>query len=679
MIRRSLRSFLPFVTMIAAAGALGAGCSAAPDAGDDAFDAVDSSELSAASGIVAPTAASYVSAVSSYASITDHKSLVKLAGRVYTFLKINRSGAFSEVILDDAGAVVPATTYDALRTKSLGDSKFHPGLASLANVAPTSVVLVNVILNGAQLAIVPKPEVTSNIDATLAELATQHATNVARQKIVKAGVVAQAGISASEIVRDEAGTPFLTLKTTKARLDALSASPAIRAFLPVDDAGRMDLATQMGIANADDVQALGVKGAGVKVAVFEGCPDSTAQLSIAASYTASIGTACSASQHARHTTGIIKNTSAVAGFAPSTSMYSADSTDLAALTWAIDTQRVNVINQSFHRAAEIGDGLQNDDFYKDYKVLHYPWPTISHAAGNWCPSGSSCFEGGTSALSEFVNHKGYNTISVGNHNDTAAAMSASSVFVNPSSAHNDRELPEIAANGENVTAVGLTMSGTSMASPAVVGSIALLQSAQSVLKIWPEGNRALLFAGALRNVGSHPGVTSTGAAVSTANGRWFADLSAGRDGYDGAGALDVLESYRIAQSRYNAAVVTNRGWDIGTMTAASFNASNVFTKTYTFKAPVGATQARVALAWNSTATVTDTGATDLYNSALGMDLDVRVYDAFGTQVARSSSWDNSYEVVDFVPKAGQTYTVKVNRFSTKPGAWTWYGIAFTAI
>jgi hypothetical protein len=235
------------------------------------------------------------------------------------------------------------------------------------------------------------------------------------------------------------------------------------------------------------------------------------------------------------------------------------------------------------------------------------------------------------------------------------------------------------ANGENVTAVGLTMSGTSMASPAVVGSIALLQSAQSVLKIWPEGNRALLFAGALRNVGSHPGVTGTGAAVSTANGRWFADLTAGRDGYDGAGALDVLESYRIAQSRYNAAVVTNRGWDIGTMTAASFDASNVFTKTYTFKAPVGATQARVALAWNSTATVTDTGATDLYNSALGMDLDVRVYDAVGTQVARSSSWDNSYEVVDFVPKAGQTYTVKVNRFSTKPGAWTWYGIAFTAI
>ncbi len=662
--------------MIAAAGALGAGCSAAPESGDDALD---SSELSAASGIVAPTAASYTRALASYAAVTDHKSLVKTSGRVYTFLKVNRSGEFSEVILDELGTVVPATTYDALRAKALGASKFHPGLAYVATTAPSSVVTVNVMLNGAQLAILPKPEITSNVDATLAELATQHAANVGRQKIVKAGVVSQSGILSTEVVRDEAGTPFLTIKTTKARLDVLAANAAIRAFLPVDDAGRMDLATQMGIANADDVQAFGPKGGGVKVAVFEGCPDNTAQLSIAGSYSASAGIACSSSQHARHTTGIIKNTSAVPGFAPNATMYSADSTALAALTWAIDTQRVSVVNQSFHRGAEIGDGLQNDDFYKDYKVLHYPWPTISHAAGNWCPSGSPCFEGGTSALNEFVNHKGYNTISVGNHNDTATVMSGSSVFVNPTSAHNDRELPEIAANGDSVTAVGLVMSGTSMASPAVVGSVALLQSAQSVLKIWPEGNRALLFAGALRNIGSHPGVTSTGAAVSTANGRWFADLSASRDGYDGAGALDALESYRIAQSRYNAGILTNRGWDIGTMTAASFGPTNVFSKTYTFKAPVGATQARVALAWNSTATVTDAGATDLYASALGMDLDVRVYDAFGTQVARSTSWDNSYEVVDFVPKSGQTYTVKVNRFSTKAGAWTWYGIAFTAI
>ena len=153
MIRRSLRSFLPFVTLITAAGAFGTGCSAAPEAGDELVDATESSGLSAAGGIVAPSAASYVSAVSSYAAITDHKSLVKLAGRVYTFLKVNRSGSFSEVILDDQGVVVPPSTYEALRAKALGGSKFHPGLAYLATASSSSVVLVNVILNGAQLAI----------------------------------------------------------------------------------------------------------------------------------------------------------------------------------------------------------------------------------------------------------------------------------------------------------------------------------------------------------------------------------------------------------------------------------------------------------------------------------------------------------------------------------------------
>ena len=125
---------------------------------------------------------------------------------------------------------------------------------------------------------------------------------------------------------------------------------------------------------------------------------------------------------------------------------------LKLLDWAIDEKRVSVINQSFHRGAEIYDGMSFDDIYKDWKVLQYPWPTIVHAAGNWCASGTTCYEFGNDVTDEYVNHKGYNTISVGNHNDTAGAMSASSVFKNPSSIHGDRELPEISGNGTNVTA-----------------------------------------------------------------------------------------------------------------------------------------------------------------------------------------------------------------------------------
>ena len=69
--------------------------------------------------------------------------------------------------------------------------------------------------------------------------------------------------------------------------------------------------------------------------------------------------------------------------------------------------------------------------YKDYLVLQWPFPTIVQAAGN----GSS---------TEFVNHKGYNSFTVGNHDDTAVNM-VNSVFRNPASPHGDRELPELAA------------------------------------------------------------------------------------------------------------------------------------------------------------------------------------------------------------------------------------------
>ena len=93
--------------------------------------------------------------------------------------------------------------------------------------------------------------------------------------------------------------------------------------------------------------------------------------------------------------------------------------DLAAITWAAHTRGCTVISQSFHRDAEQTDsGLSFDDMYKDWLVLHWPYPTILQAAGNG-PS------------TEFVNHKGYNSLTVANHDDTAAALASDSVVAQP--------------------------------------------------------------------------------------------------------------------------------------------------------------------------------------------------------------------------------------------------------
>ena len=154
--------------------------------------------------------------------------------------------------------------------------------------------------------------------------------------------------------------------------------------------------------------------------------------------------------------------------------------------------------------------------------MHRPYPTILQAAGNlsW-----SYYRDDLNLPEEYVNHKGYNSLAVGNHNDSADAMAGDSIFRNPPTKENDRELPEICANGTCVTAVELTMGGTSMAAPAVAGVTALLQEISPTLKICLEGCRAILLAGAERNVRDNT---------------WWNDVLAGVDASDGSAMACIL-------------------------------------------------------------------------------------------------------------------------------------------
>jgi hypothetical protein len=59
---------------------------------------------------------------------------------------------------------------------------------------------------------------------------------------------------------------------------------------------------------------------------------------------------------------------------------------------------------------------------------------------------------------------------------------------------------------------------------------------------------------------------------------------------------------------------------------------------------------------------------------LTVDLDLRVYDGSGNLVAESSSWDNSYEIVDFACRPGSRFTIKIRRWSGTNDVW--YGVAW---
>ena len=301
--------------------------------------------------------------------------------------------------------------------------------------------------------------------------------------------------------------------------------------------------------------------------------------------------------------------------------------------------------------------------YKDWLAITWPYPTICQAAGNFWSTDPDNIN---PPSSEFVNHKGYNSLAVGNHNDSASAMSSSSVFRNPTTSHGDRELPEISANGTGVDAVGLVKSGTSMASPAVAGVAGLLQSTNTTLKHWPEGCRALLLAGATRNV---------------TDDTWWNDVVSNTDASDGSGAVNALESHRTALSRRSRnASATRRGWDIGSLRSSDFSSSTkLSTFSYKVKVPSGVFGPRtvkVALAWTSNVNVLSIfGIKIPLSSELTVDLDLKIVDSSGNQVGYSGSWDNSYEIAEFTGAPGATYTIRIRRWSGTDRVW--YGIGWT--
>jgi Subtilase family len=462
-----------------------------------------------------------------------------------------------------------------------------------------------------------------------------------------------------EVRSDEearADVPFVRATVTVGQIRELARHDAVGVVHLDDPSEILDLGDSIAVAHADSAHAAGFDGTGIRVAVWETGPSDTTNLVFADRFTTSPG----ASDHARLTSAIVKNTepNKPHGYAPDCDLYSANTSGTDALTWAVRTQGCTVVSQSFHRSTEpSGSGLQADDLLKDWLALRWPYPTIVQAAGNFWATDP---DGIVPPSAEFVNHKGYNSLATGNHDDTAAAIAGDSVFRNPTTSHGDRELPEIAANGTGVTANTVTMSGTSFAAPATAGTTALLQDVDGVLCSWPEGCRAILMAAAGRNV---------------SGSTWWQDVLTRTDASDGAGALDAYSGLLIGQQRrWRNAPATRRGWDVGTLSSAVVGSDRLATFRYHVTVPSSLLlpRVKVALAWDSAVTSSGDTATA---STLTVDLDLIIRDSSGAQVATAASWDNSYEVADFAATRGQTYEIVIRRWSGT--ASVWYGVAWT--
>jgi len=280
----------------------------------------------------------------------------------------------------------------------------------------------------------------------------------------------------------------------------------------------------------------------------------------------------------------------------------------------------------------------NDRFYDDYVLNN--WVTVVKSAGNLGQGNGNVTSPGLA----------YNIITVGNydHRDTNVwtddVMSPSSSFRDPISTNGDREKPEITAPGTGIQSttttspwIGNIGSGTSFAAPQVTGGAALLMQVEPALRVWPEGVKAILMAGALNNI--------EGATRLSEN--------------DGAGGIDLFASYAMAEGSDYA------NWGGHYYSCSGIQLMDVATMNLT-----AGERTRVAIAWSTSDDYAD------YTNRPDADLDLRIIGPAGEWVTSSASYDNTYEIVEFTPTTSGVYSLKVNKFRcdhvSRWLGWAWH-------
>jgi subtilisin family serine protease len=247
--------------------------------------------------------------------------------------------------------------------------------------------------------------------------------------------------------------------------------------------------------------------------------------------------------------------------------------------------------------------------------------------------------------------KGWNVLSVGAYDDRNDAnwgndtMPNWSAWVNPDSPSHDHEKPEVVAPGVSITGIERdgnlrTEDGTSFAAPQVAGLAALLIHRNWSLNVWPEASRAIIMASATHNIDGPTGIPS------------------GQDLRDGAGGINAALADTVAQTRNYSDIdpCTDSCWWGISIYNTSFP---VGTYLYRYFTANRGDFIRVTIAWWSNA---DCSAINNCNfDRLDTDLHLGVLDPDGQWVpgAWSASWDNNYELVEFVAPETGTYRIAV--------------------
>lgn len=399
---------------------------------------------------------------------------------------------------------------------------------------------------------------------------------------------------------------------------------------------------------APAVWARGITGAGSKVAIID--PSGIAFSTNPYLTGANRLNTCFADAHATIVAGVVgSRQNPWFGVAYDAFLLGAETCDFAdasvitATTWAYNND-AHVFNNSWNQCNPNGTTPYMTSMSRFHDQVVRDWfRVVIDSAGNY--GNPNC-----SLSDHYVlpPANAYNVIAVGAFDDRNTTdwsddgMASFSQYLNPSSGHNDRQKPEIAAPGVGIISTYLDPSqvsisdGTSVAAPHVSGAAALLQTKAPGLAIWPEALKAILMATATHNIEGSTRLSE----------------------YDGAGGLNV--------DRADALATDNHVLWVGD----AVNPYYPTDKDYYFNASAGQ-KVRAVIVWDADPNYA------AYDIQPGMDLDLSVYDPNGTVVGGSASYDNTYEIVEFTAQATGQYRLNVHKCRVDEIA-TWLGVAWNA-
>lgn len=438
--------------------------------------------------------------------------------------------------------------------------------------------------------------------------------------------------------------PLIHVELPKSTLLEIAQHPTIDTIYPAyTNFDLMDIAKPT--QKADVVENWGNEGGAYEVAILE---DSRIEFDNpfldlggnSESDTVRVPGDSNVDQHATATAGMVASQHGTQeGIAQNADLYSANATtyndaDISdAMDWSVNNN-MDIINNSW--GGNTGStNLNVHDRHLDY-IVRINADTVVVAAGN---EANTC---GSQTDRVVSPARAYNVITVGGFNDANTitwdddTMYFCSSFIDPSTGV---EKPEVAASAANIVSTSDNSadwiedagSGTSYAAPMVSAEAALLLNQDSALTAYPESVKAIIMATALHNIEGDSELSDQ----------------------DGAGAVDMRAAAHLADAGW---------WDWDQVQESGFP------YTYTQYAHTGET-VRAVIAWNSNPT------NDYTSNPLEADLDLRVYEENGDFVTSSTSFDNSYEIVEFEAPSTGYYDFRISEFRFD-GSSEYIGFAF---